>query len=340
MSSATQPQPDAEQELIALRRRRELATWAPAGREVRPGTWAQQARPTPDAIEDAVADGRLGDAARLARHLVVEAQEIHDLYTAWTREIPTELERRGVPAPEIEAERRRLLALTGAVDPELDWAAFRRATETFAAGCERQAPSIAALADALVTWRAGHDRHLDLVAGWIDVAVARLGEDHLGDLWRRLQADGIAAYARYDVATNPWPRSRALLLQTAIEGMHGHLGGPRGRGEVEVAEHADRIELRFSPCGSGGRLRAAERFGVTTARHDWAWNETGVCHYCAHCCVLQQLEPIDRLGYPARVIDPPLRPGDDCTWTVYNDPSLVPEAAYRRVGRRKPGSRE
>jgi hypothetical protein len=56
-----------------------------------------------------------------------------------------------------------------------------------------------------------------------------------------------------------------------------------------------------------------------------------------HCCVLQQLEPIDRLGYPARVIDPPLRPGDDCTWTVYDDPALVPETAYRRVGRRKPG---
>jgi hypothetical protein len=328
-----------EHDLIALRRDGVLATWAPGGRAVRPGTWAEQARPTPDAIEEAVADGRLVDAARLARHLVVEAQEIHDLYTAWTREIPAELQRRGVAAPEIARERRRLAALTGAVDPEADWAAFRNSTESFAAGCEADAPVIAALEDALATWRAAHDRHLDLVAGWIDVAVTRLGEEHLGDLWRTLQADGIAAYARYDLSANPWARSRTLLLQTAIEGMHGHLGGPRGRGEVDVAEHADRVELRFSPCGSGGRIREAERFGVTTERHDWAWNEKGVCHYCVHCCVLQQLEPIDRLGYPARVIDPPLRPGDDCTWTVYDDPALVPEAAYRRVGRRKPGRR-
>jgi hypothetical protein len=333
-----QPESDAEEELIALRGQGELATWALAGREVRPGTWVEQARPTPDAIEEAVADGRFADAARLARHLVVEAQEIHDLYTAWRSEIPAELQRRGASAPEIEREHRRLVASTGAVDPEADWAAFRRAVEAFAAGCERQAPSMTELGDALATWRVGHDRHRDLVAGWIDVAVARLGEHHLGDLWRTLQADGIAAYARYDVAANPWSRSRALLLQTAIEGMHGHLGGPRGRGEVEVAEHSDRVELRFSPCGSGGRLREAERFGATTERHDWAWNETGVCHYCVHCCVLQQLEPIDRLGYPARVIDPPLRPGDACTWTVYRDPSLVPDAAYRRVGRRRPGS--
>jgi hypothetical protein len=327
---------DAEQELADLRRDGELAVWAPAGREVRPGTWAQQAVPTPDAIEEAIAAGRPGDAARLARHLVVEAQEIHDLYSAWACEIPRELERNGVPSGDVDRERRRLVALTEASDPERDWAAFCHAAESFAASCDAGAPSLAALEHALQTWREAHDRHRDLVAGWIDVAVALLGEERLGDLWRTLQADGIASYARYDVAANPWARSRALLLQSAIEGMHGHLGGPRGRGEVEVAEHPDRVELRFSPCGSGGRLRAAERFGVTTERHDWAWNETGVCHYCVHCCVLQQLEPIDRLGYPARVIDPPLRPGDPCTWTVYDDPSLVPEAAYERVGRRKP----
>jgi hypothetical protein len=97
------------------------------------------------------------------------------------------------------------------------------------------------------------------------------------------------------------------------------------------------VELRFAPCGSGGRIRAGQAFGVTQRRYDWAWNETGVCHYCVHCCVLQQLSPIRRLGYPARVVDPPLQPGDRCTWTVYRDPSLVPDEAYRRVGQRKPG---
>ena len=95
------------------------------------------------------------------------------------------------------------------------------------------------------------------------------------------------------------------------------------------------MQLTFAPCGSGGRIRAAERFGVTRQRHDWAWNETGVCHYCVHCCVLMQLEPIDRLGYPVRVIDPPLKPGQSCSWTVYRDPADVPESAYRRVGRTK-----
>lgn len=326
-------------ELAELRARGELAFWSPAGRLVRPGTWAEQAQPTPDAIENALGERRLADAAALARHLVAEAQEIHDLYMQWTAAIPRELERAGVPEDELESTRQRLVALSGARDPAGDWQRFADATEAFAASCEAEEPSQALLDEALATWRSAHDSHPELVAGWVDFAVSRLGEAALGDLWRTLQADGIAAYARYDRAANPWPRSFALLLQIAIEGMHGHLGGPAGRGEVEVTEHADRVELRFATCGSGGRLRAARRFGVTEARHDFAWNEIGVCHYCVHCCVLQQLEPIDRLGYPARVIDPPLRPSDSCSWTVYRDPALVPEEAYRRVGRRKPEGR-
>ena len=262
---------------------------------------------------------------------MAEAQETHDLYTEWAAAIPRILAREGVRAAELDGERMRLVELTGARDPSGDWRAFGEAVEHFA-----RAPARGAIDGAVATWRAGHDRHRDLVAGWVDVAVRRLGEERLGDLWRELQAEGIEDYARYDVRASPWTESFTRLVAVAIEGMHGHLGGPRGRGEVELNEHEDRITLTFSPCGSGGRIRAAERFGVTAQRHDWAWNEVGVCHYCVHCCVLQQLEPIDRSGYPARVIDPPLAPGESCVWTVYRDPALVPESAYRRVGRAKP----
>lgn len=322
---------DLTAELAALREQGELAHSPGLGRTIRPGTWAEQAVPTLDAIDRALEEGRCDTAAELAGHLIVEAQEIHDLYTAWSGDIPRILAREGGAPDEIDAERARLVEASGAVDPAGDWEEFGRRIGAFA-----RKPSAPALAEAVAIWRAAHDRHRDLVAGWIAAAVARLGEARLGDLWRELQADGIAAYAIYDVAANPWPDSFARLVQTAIEGMHGHLGGPAGRGEIELSEHPDRVELRFAPCGSGGVVRSDERFGVTTERHDWAWNETGVCQYCVHCCVLQQLEPIDRLGYPARVIDPPLQAGDACTWTVYRDPSLVPADAYRRVGRVKP----
>jgi len=313
---------------IARRADGELAFWEPVGRVVRTGTWREQAEPTLDRIEAALGEGRPADAAALARHLVVEARETHELYTDWSAAIPRILEREGlansVPEPDF--------------DPEEDWQRFRAAAEELARLCERGAATAADVEATAVLWRDAHDRHRDLVAARLDVAVRVLGEERLGELWAELQADGIASYARYDTARNPWDRSHDLLVQIAIEGMHAHLGGPAGRGEVEVEEHEDRVELRFSPCGSGGRIRAREAFGVTETRHDFAWNELGVCHYCVHCCVLQQLEPIRRFGYPARVIEPPLRPGDPCTWSVYRNPALVPEEAYRRVGERKPGA--
>jgi hypothetical protein len=302
----------------------ELAFWEPTARQVRTGTWGEQAEPTLDRIAEALTAGRREDAAALVRHLLVEAQEIHDLYSEWVATLPGILEREGF---EVDVP---------GVDTEAEWRQFGAAVEELAVRCERGDAAEHEVDELADLWRAAHDRHLELVARWLDAAAEWLGEERLGEVWAELQASGIASYARYDLARNPWARSRALLLQIAIEGMHGHLGGPARRGTVEVHEHEDRVELRFSPCGSGGVLHLREAFGVTQARHDFAWNELGVCHYCIHCCVLQQLTPIDRLGYPARVIDPPLRPGDSCTWSVYRDPSLVPDEAYRRVGRERP----
>lgn len=291
----------------------ELAAWEPAGREVRTGTWREQAEPTPDRIEAARREGRHADAAALARHLVVEAQEIHDLYGEWARRIPE-------------------IAGLAAADPapfEQQWQAFAKACAAFAESTE--------LDELLGLWELAHDRHLEHVAALVDEAVERLGEDRLGELWAELQRDGIAFYRENYGPDRPWPQSAERLVQSAIEGMHGHLGGPRRRGEVTVAEHDDRIALTFDVCGSGGRLLAGRAHGVVEGAHGFAWGTPGVCRYCVHCCVLQQLTPIDELGYPARVIDPPTRPGDSCTWTIYRDPSLVPDEAFARVGRRRDG---
>ena len=293
------------------RNRGELAEWPPIGRRVRTGTWHEQSEPTADRIEAARREGRHGDAAALAAHLVVEAQEIHELFTEWARRIP---EIAGLPA----------------CDPEpfaAEWTAFAGACAAF-----DESTDLDALLEA---WAEAHDRHLELVAGLVDAAVEQLGEDRLGELWAELQRDGIAFYRATYGPEQGWPASAERLVQVAIEGMHGHLGGPRRRGEVAVAEHADRVALTFDVCGSGGRLLAGRAHGVVAGVHEFAWNTAGVCRYCVHCCVLQQLTPIDHSGYPARVIDPPTRPGDPCTWTIYRDPSLVPDEAYERVSRRR-----
>ena len=83
---------------------------------------------------------------------------------------------------------------------------------------------------------------------------------------------------------------------------------------------------------------------VVAGEYPWTHYKSGVCHYCVHCIVLMEEMPIDRFGYPVRVIDPPTYPDTDrdpnvrqkCRWTMYKDPTTVPEEVYTRVGRTKP----
>jgi len=157
---------------------------------------------------------------------------------------------------------------------------------------------------------------------------------------------------RYALTNQPWQESARQLMLATTDGFHAHLAGRERLGDIEFVEEETRWGFRFQPCGSGGRSVDATitdgkpragppyNFAVTTQPHDWAWNTTGICSYCVHCCQLNERMPIQRLGYPTRVIDPPVWRGTDagsatdstCTWWVYKDPSLVPAAVYERVG--------
>jgi hypothetical protein len=260
--------------------------------------------------------GRTTDAEALVRHLPVEAAEIHELYTEWSRRIPALV---GLPARDATPHDQRWRGFTAAC------AAWRAADP---------------IEPVLAIWADAHDRHLEEVAELVDLAVAAWGEERLGELWSELQRDGRAFYRATYGPDRPWSASAERLVQVAIEGMHGHLGGPRRRGEITVDDDGRRVVLAFEPCGSGGSLLARGIGGTVTGSHGFAWSTPGVCRYCVHCCVLQQLGAIDDLGHPARVIDPPTRPGQRCTWTVYADPAAVPAEAYRRVGRRPPAVAE
>jgi len=123
----------------------------------------------------------------------------------------------------------RLAELAGV--PEADPAGHAAAWEAWTEACERWVPG-EPLAPVLARWHDAHDRHLQLVADLIDRVVEARGEAFLGELWADLQADGIAFYRATYGPEQPWPASSERLIQVAIEGMHGHLGGPRRLGEV------------------------------------------------------------------------------------------------------------
>jgi hypothetical protein len=304
--------------------------------------------------------GRFEDAASLGRYTIEEAREGHELYAAWRDQIRRYLVREGVSPEIVAAEDVRLGDLLrlddGApFDAARRWADYNSLIDAFTLSCGAGDGKRAArqLEAARLSWRATHDRACDWVYGLLDAVVRHLGEARIGPLWDELMAPMYETYDRYDITHTPWPDSVRRLVLVAAESLRGHLSGPGRMGDIEITEEAERWVLRFDPCGSGGRsyrddaaqgytprMAPPYDFAVTEQEHDWAWNKKGVCVYCVHCCQLNQRMPIGRFGYPTRVVEPPTWPaarhGGKCVWSIYKDPSLVPEQAYRDVGSQKP----
>ncbi len=133
-------------------------------------------------------------------------------------------------------------------------------------------------------------------------------------------------------------------VQLTAEGMRCHLDGPERQGDFTLLEEKDRYVFKWDPCGSGGVLRrraAAEGREVESAKeaHAWTWGKKGVCLYCSHCSLVNEILPIEHFGYPNRITEYPENPGEPCVWYIYKDPDDIPEEYYRRIGKTKPARR-
>jgi len=309
----------------------------------------------------AIAAGDTREGVRRIRQLVDDAAEGRELFPLFIDRARRFLLDRGVAPAAVAGEEQRILSLLGATaDDALDmprqWAATAELATRAELAClagNRQAAS--ELVERFRSaWVTVHDRFCDIVCALFSLAAGELGESVVGAMWDDAIGDMYPTRDEYAAVRRPWAESVELLLADAALSLRGHLSGPGRTGEVSLHEEEDRWVFRFEPCGSGGRTlrddanadgaaRVGPPFGfrVTTQEHDWAWRTKGVCLYCAHCCQLQERASITRLGYPVRVVEPPVwgtdEPREYCTWSVYKDPQLVPDEAYRRVGETKPG---
>ncbi|MDP1879137.1 MAG: hypothetical protein Q8M17_16435 [Actinomycetota bacterium] len=335
--------------------RRGVAYEAFLGRDARSGEWAELARGTYRVVLEEIEQGLPESAVRLLDVTLLEAEELHEIYGHWTDDVLAWLQARNADGLDADVARLRGLLGDQAFDGfEEGWQSYCGLTAAAAASILAGEHDAAERVEAArARWQLTHDAAVDALYGVLDIAVRREGEACLREIWDLLMGDWYDAHERrLDVRHQDWPESSRQLRMAILDGFHGHLTGPDRLGDVQLIEEQDRWGFRFAPCGSGGRTMSDAAsdggarpgppygFAVTTEPHDWAWNTVGVCAYCVHCCLLNELTPIDRLGYPTRVIDPPVWPDDradpTCTWWVYKDPSLVPEAVYRRVGRERP----
>lgn len=345
-------------------------TWSKTlGKRVREGAWPDQAVSTVQRIEEAMAAGQMEVAAQLVDYFMEEAKVCHNVYQVWVDGFERWLGERGVPDAEVRAERSRLDTLLAFPDgepftPLPRWRALGKRAGALASELRGMALDEAAgrarLDELREGWRQLHDRWTDLQSGLLTFIARRFGEAAIGDCYRAVLEPFLRErYGPYDIRERHYEETVERNLYLAFEAMRAHLVGPDRLGNMELTEHEDRWVIAFDPCGSGGRGQRGDPvegtgsrsqppydFGVTTEEHDWAWNEKGVCLYCAHCCLTNELWAVEQWGAPVRVTDSPLHPdetlGEDpkpCTWTIYKSVEAVPEEAYRRIGMTKPKTR-
>jgi hypothetical protein len=337
------------------------------GRRIRLGNWEDQKISTYRKIREALEGERWDEAAELGNYFVDEARVCFSIYRTWIPDLSAFLLENGVSREDVDAanaEIKSKLTLPDgtAWDPYRQWHEFVLDVEEFVALVHREQrdEALAKLDELKETWRRCHDRDVDHTYGLMSEIVKRLGESAIGPMWDKVLLPLFTwRYEKFDIDKHAWEDGLETLMLVACEAMRGHLVGPERTGDFELIETEDRYILRFDPCGSGGRTIRGDWIEGTPARmeppynwtvseepHTWNHNTKGVCHYCTHCIRLMEEWPMDRFGYPVRVVDPPTYPDTNldpnvrqkCQWQMFKDPTNVPEEYYERVGRKRPSA--
>jgi hypothetical protein len=333
------------------------------GRRTRTGDPFEQGISTHRKVEEALAEERWDDAARLTNFLIDEANVCFTLYRQWIADLSGFLAERGVSREDVEAANEEIVGKLDLPDgrpwkPRVEWDRFLDRVQETVAHCHRREPEAAVrkLHDARETWRTIHDRDVDHCYGLMHEIVVRCGESSIGDMYDKVLLPLFAwRYDKFDIDKHSWEEALQTLVLVALEAARGHLYGPERMGDIDVIETDEAWIMRMDPCGSGGRTVAGDKiegtpprmeppynWSVSEEEHSWNHFQKGVCHYCAHCIVLMEEMPMDRFGYPVRTIEPPIYDPDDpekgrwCQYTMWKDPTKVPESYYERVGRKKP----
>ncbi|MBA2557992.1 MAG: hypothetical protein H0V12_11720 [Chloroflexi bacterium] len=314
------------------------------GRRIRAGAPQALGIPTEEFALDALRRGDMAEARQQLDYAVEEASRVYFIFSTWLRAL---LDYGATHVDDIDAELERLAGVIGSPPPVVDPQGVgaveaERAAESLSSG---DPPTFEeAFAALRRVQRDVHDAQADWCWGLLTVFRDALGEDRMEEVFRATMSPWLSE--RYAALASMTPEESFRLT---IEGMRAHHCGPNRSGHIDVRDEPDRWVMSFDPCGTGGRMRRGDpladptprteapyNFAVTERAHDWSWGEEGVCIYCAHCAVVNEILPIEQTGAPMRVVDYPRDPGDSCRWTIYKSPDLVPAEAYERVGKVKP----
>jgi hypothetical protein len=335
------------------------------GRVVRKGSWEEQSVGTFTKVVEALNAEDAENAFSFMDFFMQEAKVIYLLFSQINPDLESYLITRGMKQGELDGvvagihslivlpdgspyEREPLFAkverLVGRSKEAIERGNWANAQYLFEQGRE--------------TLRQQKDRDHDFCYGLIETIVRNHGESAIGDMWDNVIKPLFDwRYADFGLKNQEWDKSLDQLLMVACESMRAHLVGVERTGDFELVEFEDRFVLRFDPCGTGGRvvrgdnvegtpsrMEAPYNWTVSSEPHPWNHGKKGICHYCTHCIRLMEEMPIDRFGFPLRVVDPPIYPDNDpdnrqkCQWQMFKNPATIPDEYYTRVGRERPAN--
>ena len=274
--------------------------------------------------------GQRESAAQLVDYFMEEAKVLYVVYGLWMAGFEDWLRGEGVGEAELTGELDRLRVLMAwpdrtPLDIAARWAALGEAAGAVGSGIRSYELSVAdgevAVEALLADWRRLHDRYADLMAGLLAFVVRRFGEAALESCYRSVLEPYIQErYMVFDVRYRPYADTLLRNLYISLEAMRCHLVGPDRRGTSTsrssttagscATTHAGPAGASCAVTTSKARGRGSwRRTSSASEHHPWAWNEVGVCYYCA--TATWRCPPCAATGATVRTVDPPLWRGED-----------------------------
>ena len=209
-----------------------------------------------------------------------------------------------------------------------------RALEAIEAGDLEQAK---ALCEAMKhEWRFLHDMMVDGIAASMSWVKEHCGEEAVGEsqrwamerYWKR-SVQAIDERSRKEIV-----RAARRHVAGALDQRHRtparRLRDRGGRREADLPDEPVRLgaaALAHGPLPGPGRPRCdggGARLGL---------QRKGFPIYCTHCTFMNEMLPIQWIGYPVYPSDPPGDfDRDPCTWYWYKDPADIPDRHWERYG--------
>lgn len=195
-----------------------------------------------------------------------------------------------------------------------------------------------------------HDSYCDWTYADLSFLAQNFGEEQVYYALRNAaEVLGKSVFARGAYAKAPGAKLAVEdVVRQMAETMRAHRCGRGENGDITITEEEEKYVISFDPCGSGGRMRRVGELdnlpprtgplynlGRTSKPYPWSWSKANVPYYCCHCCVWQEIMPIESRGYPVRIIDYNDDPAAACAWIFYKDPERIPEEYFTRVGKTK-----